>query len=224
MLASRQAFKEQLLTLNKILSFRISFIPQAHAEGHTVFYDMAGWFTVFYTNNQGIMINCLVSVFGLIMIGSSLYIIQRETQITYNALGKSFVCIFAVQILSVILAFAANFAVAFFLDATGSSLSWYSHMWILFGLYFCPFFFLLGIGQAVLCKTKFISHQKFSINTKTQMILHSHCLILIMWLIIMTSLGIRSSFMIMISVFFYVISVFINLLLNRYYKHGKSFA
>lgn len=200
----------------------INFSLQAHSEGHTIFYDMAGWFTVFYTYKEGILINCLVAVFGLTIMGISTYRIQKETQVTYNALGKTFSCILGVQLLSVILAFAANMVIAIFVDAVGSSLSWYSHMWILFGLYFCPFFFVLGIGQSLLFTYKFLWNQKLSINTTTQMVLHSHCLILIALLIIMTSTGIRSSFIIMISVFFYVISVLLNIVLNRFYKHGED--
>ncbi|KAL5273662.1 hypothetical protein ACFFRR_000426 [Megaselia abdita] len=192
---------------------------KAHEEGHTVFYDMAGWFMVFYTETQGIIINSLVSVIGLTLIGIFIYITQKDTQVTYKNIAKTFGCIFLIQFLSFVLAVVANILVALFLDAVGLSLSWYSNLWILFGLYFCPFFFVLGIGQSVLFSLKFMKNQNLSNYITTQMMMHSQCIILILLLIIMTGLGIRSSFAIMVSVFFYIISTAINLVINRFYKN-----
>lgn len=178
---------------------------------------------MFYTETQGIMINCLVSVVGVVLIVAFIYLTQKDTCITYRAIGKYFWCIFAVQFLSVAIAITTNILIGLTLDAMGLALSWFSNLWILFGLYFCPVFFVLGIGQSVLSSLRFMKNQNLPLNTATQMMMHSHSLFLIIVLIFMTSLGIRSSFVVMISLFFYIISVLINLVISRIYNHSKFF-
>lgn len=52
-----------------------------------------------------------------------------------------FVIAIIIQLLGLVLGIGVTMLIAFTLDACGRSMSWYSNQWIIFGLYFCPFFF-----------------------------------------------------------------------------------
>lgn len=178
---------------------------------------------VFYTETQGIIINSIVSVFGIVSIAVFIFLANNKDKFSLNLILKAFGYIFLVQLISFVLAVLLDILIALLMDALGLSLSWYTSKWILFGLYFCPVFFVLGIGQSVILHFNFMREKELPAKLTTQMMMHSHSLILIVLLLIMTGLNIRSSFIIMISVFFYIISVIINFVIDRFYKHGKNF-
>lgn len=52
-----------------------------------------------------------------------------------------FLVALGIQLLSLMLGAAVTMFIAFILDICGRSMSWYSNQWLIFGLYFCPFFF-----------------------------------------------------------------------------------
>lgn len=52
-----------------------------------------------------------------------------------------FVIAIAIQLLGLALGAGVTMFIAFVLDICGRSMSWYSNQWLIFGLYFCPFFF-----------------------------------------------------------------------------------
>jgi len=49
----------------------------------------------------------------------------------------------------VALGIALVMSIALFLDAVNLSMSWFSQNWMLFGLYFCPMIFGMGIVPAI---------------------------------------------------------------------------
>uniref|UniRef100_A0A1A9VD07 FXNA-like protease n=1 Tax=Glossina austeni TaxID=7395 RepID=A0A1A9VD07_GLOAU len=108
--------------------------------------------------------------------------------------------------------------VAIFLDAIGSPMSWFSKPWMIFGLYFCPIFFILGILPSI-----YLGHIKdygLPLAYSIQLLMHSHCLLLTLLTIAMVSLGIRSAFLIMLGVAFYTLSVILNIT-ARFHKTSK---
>lgn len=132
--------------------------PGKHSEGHTVFFDYLGWFLVFYSEEDGIIINVIVSLCALISIGLSIWATKKNTEMEWKSISKSFGFIFGLQLLSVIVAFGLAELIALFIDAVGISLSWFYSTWMLFGLYYCPMFFALGFIPAIyLTKTKHVS-------------------------------------------------------------------
>lgn len=124
--------------------------------------------------------------------------------------AKNFGIIFAIQLVSVLLAIGLNFAMAAFMDAVGSPLVWYGHPWALFGLYVCPTLFGLALLPSL-----YLEHTRkeiLSLNAKSQLFAHSNCVVMILFTIIGTAMGIRSSYIFMLGVLFHTICIILNLL------------
>ncbi|KAL5273661.1 hypothetical protein ACFFRR_000425 [Megaselia abdita] len=183
-----------------------------HQPGNAVFFDLAGWFMVYYTETQGTIINIIVSVCALGTIFLQLLRIKKVNEDIPNI----FWIIFVIQIASTLVAFFSNFLIAFIIDALGFSLTWYTNTWLIFGIYFCPVFFLMNIGQSVYNASEIVKSKPINYNILVQMVLHAHCIVLVLLLVIFTSIGIRSSFIFMISVLFYTISMIINWITKLY--------
>lgn len=129
-----------------------------------------------------------------------------------------FITIFGIQFVTINCALLMAVVIAIFLDAIGSPMSWFSKPWMIFGLYFCPIFFILGILPSI-----YLSHIKdygLPLAYSIQLLMHSHCLLLTLLTIAMVSLGIRSAFLIMFGVAFYTLSVILNIT-ARFHKTSK---
>lgn len=59
-----------------------------------------------------------------------------------------FAVVFMIQLVSIGLAIAILISLASIFDAVSRSMSWYSNMWMVFGLYYCPLMFALGVLPA----------------------------------------------------------------------------
>ena len=122
--------------------------PQAYAEGHSVYYDFLGWFLVSYTETTGIIINSITSAFAIILVGLSIFLMAKENNQEIKAVLITFLQILGVQILSNLAAVGLTILIAVIVDALGLTLSWYSHEWLIFGLYFCPMFLAIALIPA----------------------------------------------------------------------------
>ncbi|XP_034654193.1 endoplasmic reticulum metallopeptidase 1 [Drosophila subobscura] len=186
----------------------------AHEEGHTVFYDFVGWFMLTYTESVSIAINVTVCVLSLLCIGISLYLMSVDDGAdALKAIFVRFGIIFLVQLGTVLAACGLTILVAVFMQAVGLSESWYYGHWMIFGLYFCTLFFVLGLLPAI-----YIGWTKRRTNMKLDQtiscFMHAHCIVMIVLCIIMTSMAIRSGYFPMIGVFFYTISVVVQITLK----------
>lgn len=63
-------------------------------------------------------------------------------------LALEFAAVFLIQLLSVGLAIGTIILLATIFDAASRSMSWFSNKWLVFGLFYCPIAFCLGIGPA----------------------------------------------------------------------------
>lgn len=120
----------------------------ASDNGQAVFYDFLGWFLISYTETTGIILNSVISASAVVFMGTSIYLIfQQEIGKAHDSKSilKAFLFIFGVQILTVVVALLLNTAMAMIMDGLGLTLSWYSNPWLIFGLYFCPMFFIMTI-------------------------------------------------------------------------------
>ncbi|KAM8714026.1 hypothetical protein ACLKA7_014220 [Drosophila subpalustris] len=193
----------------------------AHAEGHAVFFDYLGWFMVVYTESASIAINTVVSVAALISIAISIYFMTRDAGADApKAVLLRFGVIFLVQLAAVIIAWALTILVAVFMHAVGLSESWYYGVWMTFGLYFCTMFFGLGLLPAFyIGRTKEKTNMK--LNETIACFMHSHCILIVLICVILMGLGVRSAFFPMFGLFFYSISVILQLIFKVIFK--KSF-
>ena len=104
---------------------------------------------VFYTESTGIAINIVVSISALVAICVSVFLITKSKSAdSPKVIYLRFLLILGVQILTVLAAVGVTILIAVIVDALGLSQSWYSGEWIIFGLYFCPIFCVLGLFQA----------------------------------------------------------------------------
>ncbi|XP_037955885.1 endoplasmic reticulum metallopeptidase 1 [Teleopsis dalmanni] len=192
-----------------------------HEDGHVIFYDFLGWFMVFYNKTVGIVINIIVCIAGLCAIGVSLFFMSARSGLTWKAVLIRFGITFSIQIISLALGTGLSLLVAVFMDGVGCSMTWFTENWILAGLYFCPMFFGMGILPAIyLDRTK---TDPLSLGFRIQLFMHCHCLVMILLTIILTAVGIRSSFMFMIAVFFDIIALIVNLL-TKWHRKAYWFA
>lgn len=138
---------------------------QEHEEGHVIFYDFLGWFMIFYTETTGIIINVVVCVIALAAIGVSLFFMSARSGLSWPAVLRRYGITFAIQILSLALASGLTILIAVFMDGVGRPMTWFSELWLIVGLYFCPMFFGMGILPALyLERTKNVRIFILSVN------------------------------------------------------------
>ncbi|XP_032306435.1 endoplasmic reticulum metallopeptidase 1 [Drosophila ananassae] len=188
--------------------------PEAHAEGHMVYFDFLGWFMLTYTTSVSVAINIVVSVAALLCIGSSLYMMTLDNGADApKAVIKRFGVIFLVQTGTALVSCGLTLLVAVFMQGVGLAESWYYGKWMTFGLYFCTLYFAMGLLPAFYIQwTKRKTHMK--LDQTIACFMHAHCILLALLCIIMTSMGIRSSYFFMIGIFFYAISVLVQITLK----------
>lgn len=131
---------------------------QKYAEGHMIFFDVLGWFFIYYPEAVGLIINICVCVLVLVTIVAYIWSMASNTGMFRRRIFAKFGILFAIQLCGVCLSLALVVSIALFLDAVGLSMSWFSNTWMIFGLYFCPMFFGLGILPAIyFSRTKEVS-------------------------------------------------------------------
>ncbi|XP_013111716.2 endoplasmic reticulum metallopeptidase 1 [Stomoxys calcitrans] len=197
--------------------------PEDHAEGHVVFYDFLGWFMVAYTETIGIIVNVCVSCCAIIFIFLSVFLMSAlGDKDQAKPVYMQFFTIIGVQLLTVAVAVGLTILIAIIVEALNITQSWYTQTWIIFGLYFCPMFFVLAIVPGFYIKWR-KNENTMRLNDIIACFMHAHCLILAIICIIMTGLGIRSAFFVMIAVFFYTISLILNMVVFRFTKKDCYF-
>lgn len=183
-----------------------------------IFYDILGWFIVIYSEETGMIINIVASNLFLLTLLAYIWNMAHQTGMFRRRIFTKFGILLAIQLCAVVLAFLVVLFMAWFLDAVGLPMSWYSKSWFMFGLYFCPIFFILGILPAI-----YLSHTKehgLPLAYALQLLMHAHCLILCIVAIVMISFGIRSAFCIIIAIVFYTLSVILNIV-TCFHKKSK---
>lgn len=133
------------------------------------------------------------------------------------------------QILSLCLAVAMVMILALIFDAASRSMSWFSNQWLIIGLYYFPLFFALGIVPAAYLsiRSRVVYDERYSflhiliklqfqnsikLGYYVQMFLHAQCIFYVVVICIMTGLGFRSGFLLLIALTFYTLTTIINLI------------
>ncbi|XP_068145512.1 endoplasmic reticulum metallopeptidase 1 [Drosophila tropicalis] len=180
-----------------------------YSEGHTVYFDVMGWFLVFYTETEGIILNVIVSLGTLGVLAYAIKLISVTSGIKLEKILRRLLHTFGVQVLAVVAGTALTLLIAVFLDLVHLPLSWFTNSWLILGLYFCPFFFGMAIVPAMYFH--YTKDDKLPIGQRVQLLLHSHCLFLAILTLVLTICGIRSAFVLMLSCMFYTMALIINL-------------
>ncbi|XP_034477899.1 endoplasmic reticulum metallopeptidase 1 [Drosophila innubila] len=180
-----------------------------HAEGHTVYYDVMGWFLVFYTETEGIILNVVVSIAAIVACGLAIKLMPNNTGIKLEKILKHTLHTFIALILGVFAGAALTLFIAVLMDVMNMPLSWFTHNWMMLGLYFCPFFFGLAFVPAMYFH--YTKDGYFPIGQRVQLLMHCHCLFLALLTIVLTICSIRSAFVLMLTCLFYTVGVVFNL-------------
>lgn len=140
-----------------------------------------------------------------------------------------FLIILVVQLVTIVLAAAVVMLLATIYDAVGRSMSWFSYPWILFGIYLCPFSFVLGIvptTYVIITRRMEAKREKGTPTTtlsyKIQMFLHAQCTLLSLFSLVMTIMQVKTAFLLYMIVLFYALAMIINLAF-RLLHHGKLY-
>lgn len=139
-----------------------------------------------------------------------------------------FFLMIGVQLVTIIIASGLLIGLAAFYDAVNRSMSWFSSPWLVFGIYLCPLFFVLGSGPAIylLIRKKFFNkndqYNKLTRSYRVQMLIHANSVLLGTLSIVLTGIMIKTAYLIMLPVAFYTISTIINIVFKLIH-HGKFF-
>lgn len=131
------------------------------------------------------------------------------------------------QLISVLGAAGIVIVLSIIYDAVNRSMSWYSHPWIIFGIYLCPLAFVLGLGPALYITIRNRLAKKDETLKRTtrsyqiQMFLHAQCFLFSIFLLIFTALMLKTTFIFTFIVMFYFFAAFINLVF-KFLHHGKD--
>lgn len=183
-----------------------------------VFFDVLGWFMIYYSEETGLIINIIVCVLSIVTLLAYIWNMAHQTGMFRRRIFTKFGILLSIQLAAVVLSLLVTIFIAWFIDAVSLSMPWFKQTWIVFGLYFCPMFFILGILPAI-----YLSYTKehgLPLAYALQLLMHGHCLILTIITIIMISFGIRSAFVIVLSIGFYTLSVILNIV-TCFHKKSK---
>lgn len=114
-----------------------------------------------------------------------------------------------IQVLSLFCASCFLVLLAVVYDLAGRPLSYFANTWLLYFNYYIPFVLVLSLGPHLYIKYREKHHEP--VNVFVQMNLHAHCFILCVVLLVGTSLGIKSSFVVMMNALGYLITTVLNL-------------
>ncbi|XP_037956829.1 endoplasmic reticulum metallopeptidase 1-like [Teleopsis dalmanni] len=184
--------------------------PELHSKGHTVFFDVMGKFFISYTETQGKIINLSVAVAAIILVVISILRIATASRAPSSDVWSQFLLIFMLHILGFVLAVVLPIIIATLYDMADLSMTWFTNKWLVIGLYVCPALF--GLAAPTVFYLSLSNNQKIAHSYKLQMVMHAHCILLAIICILLTLYGIRSTYLPMLSLGFYVCALLLNLI------------
>ncbi|KAH8271620.1 hypothetical protein KR018_011295, partial [Drosophila ironensis] len=182
---------------------------EAHSEGHSVFFDYLGLFFVYYTASTGIALNISFSLGAILLVCLSLWRMAKVTDCRLGTYARSFGMQFLLAILGLLLGLGLPLLMSVFYDAGDRTMTYFSNSWLVIGLFICP-----SIIGLVLPSTLYLTlrpSEKIPHTYRVQIVGHANCVLMAILCILLTAVGIRSAYLFMICVFFYLGALIINL-------------
>ncbi|XP_050743428.1 endoplasmic reticulum metallopeptidase 1 [Drosophila biarmipes] len=180
-------------------------------DSHAVFFDFLGLFFVYYTESTGIILNCCIGVFSLVLVGFSLWRMVRQSEkVSLGQISLWFLIILGLHVAGAVLCFCLPLLMAAIFDAGDRSLTYFTSNWLVFGLYVFPA--IIGLVLPLTLYFTLRPNDKLSHAYLIQMSLHAHYVLLALLILILTAVGIRSQYLCLISLIFYGGALLINLL------------
>ncbi|EDW01020.1 endoplasmic reticulum metallopeptidase 1 [Drosophila grimshawi] len=192
---------------------------QAHRSGHAVFFDFLGIYFVHYSQVTGICLNYSCCGAALILILASMRRMAVVSHVSIYQVVFWFTLVIILQIISFVLGLALPAVVAYVFDSLGLSLTYYSTPLLVIGLYVCPS--LIGLSLPITIYYSLQRNDKISNSYHVQLALHAQAIILGLLTVGFTAASIRSSYIFVIPLIFYMLSLAINLLTTL---HDRDYA
>ncbi|KAH8400959.1 hypothetical protein KR009_002178, partial [Drosophila setifemur] len=192
-------------------------------EGHAVFFDYLGLFFIYYTETTGIILNCVIGVFSLVLVGVSVWRMSRQSdEVSLKQISIWFVIILGLHVVGFLLCICLPLLMAVMFDAGDRSLTYFTHNWLVFGLYICPA--VIGLVLPLTLYYTLKPNVRVEIHAyHLQMSLHAHLVVLALLTIILTALGYRSQYLCLMAMIFYAGALLINLL-SKLHDRGYYWA
>ncbi|BFG04134.1 endoplasmic reticulum metallopeptidase 1-like [Drosophila madeirensis] len=184
--------------------------PEEHDEGHAVFFDFLGLFFVYYTETTGIILNCVIAVFSLVLVGVSLWRMARISDVTAGQMSIWFGIILGLHVVGFLLCLGLPLLMAVMFDAGDRSLTYFSNNWLVIGLYICPA--VIGLVLPLTLYYTLKPNEQLSHSYHLHISLHAHCVILAILAIVLTAVSLRTPYLCLLSMIFYSAALLINLL------------
>ncbi|XP_063697598.1 endoplasmic reticulum metallopeptidase 1-like [Culicoides brevitarsis] len=184
-----------------------------------VFYDFFGTILIFYTTSVGMGINISVFCVLMILIAYSMYRMHFYEQISYLNVFLEYLIAVVLQVLGICLGLAITVFMAWFFNAVDYPMTWYSNFHLLFGIYFLQFFLINAMITSGYLK--FRKNKHFNKFFVIQLQMHAYATILAILLLVTTVMKIRSAFILMPTLLFYLISTFFNVVAKLDTKNNK---
>lgn len=184
----------------------------AHWDDNVVFYDILGWFMLYYTLQEALLINLLVAGIGVIVVAFCLKSMSSRSGLTVGEIFVEVLISIGCHLVGICFGVGLVFLLAVIYDAAGRAMSWFSSPWILFGLYMSPFLATLAVPVVVWVDN--FKRGLLSTSHQVQLYIHAQFLLLIVLLVVTTALEIRSAYVILVGVVFQAAAAFLNWLLG----------
>lgn len=185
-----------------------------------------GWFLVFYTETEGMILNVVVAIAAIVICSLAIKLLANNTGMKLWKILKYTLHTFGVLILSVLVGASLCIFMGIMMDLLHMPLSWYTHNWLILGLYFCPFYFGLAIVPALYFQytatvsvhldllsihaNRCLVQARFPIGQRVQLLMHCHCLFLALLILVFTICHIRSAYILMLGCLFYTVGLVFN--------------
>lgn len=183
--------------------------PEAHVDDDAVFFDYMNWFMVYYTKYEAVIVNSVIIVFCVLLQIVSYFMDCNRNYGQRSSCG-SVVKYVSVHIVSLAVGCAVAFGVGYFYHGNNLTMAWFNNSYLIFLIYMCPLFLFMSLGPAILRHFDW----KMTPWTCVEHGMNVHSWLLMVLLIGLTFMGIRTAFMVMVPLFFYAISLMIQIVLK----------
>lgn len=116
----------------------LSYHSQAHKSGKAVYFDFLGIYFIHYSESTGIIINFGISGIALLLVILSMWRMAIVSHVSLCHVLCLFTLILTVQTISFALGLIFPVLVVYWFDDLGHSLTYYSNLLLVVGLYVVP--------------------------------------------------------------------------------------
>ncbi|XP_064544305.1 endoplasmic reticulum metallopeptidase 1-like [Drosophila montana] len=192
---------------------------EAHKGGHAVFFDFLGIYFIYYSETTGILLNLSVAGAALIFVFVSIWRIADVSHVSISHVVRWFILVLIIQVISFLLGLALPIVVSYVFENLGLSLTYYSSPLLVIGLYVCPS--LIGLSLPTTIYYSLQGNDKISTAYHLQLALHAQAIILALLTTGLTLFGLRTTYVLVIPLIFYILSLALNLLTTL---HDRGYA